>query len=412
MTGNVSAVHPGVTAWQSSLRHTDQLFEMLDPSALYSRPVPERHRLIFYLGHLEAFDWNLLARRSERRPSFHPTFDKLFEFGIDPEPGCLPQDQATDWPDEPEVRAYVARIRQELESVLLEAPDELVHTAIEHRLMHAETLAYLFHSLPFSEKHKPAGEAPDPGASVWYGEGREVLVPAGTATLGRAPGSGFGWDNEFPDIELPVPAFAIQPHKVTNGEYLAFVEGGGAVPHFWNREGGVWFYRGMFEQTPLPLNHPVYVTHEQASAYAAWKGAALPSEAQFHRAAYGTPEGIEREYPWGGAPPSPEHGNFDFQRWDPMPVDAHPAGDSAWGVSQLVGNGWEWTSSVFAPFPGFEPRPYYPGYSANFFDGDHYVMKGGSPRTAAVLLRRSFRNWFRPNYEYAYATFRCVLRTS
>jgi formylglycine-generating enzyme required for sulfatase activity len=97
-------------------------------------------------------------------------------------------------------------------------------------------------------------------------------------------------------------------------------------------------------------------------------------------------------------------GNFNFASWDPVPVTASPTS----GFAQLVGNGWEWTSTVFQPFPGFEPFPFYPGYSANFFDGDHYVMKGASARTAACFLRRSFRNWFRPDYPYVYAAFRCV----
>jgi formylglycine-generating enzyme required for sulfatase activity len=102
------------------------------------------------------------------------------------------------------------------------------------------------------------------------------------------------------------------------------------------------------------------------------------------------------------------HGNFDFHQWDPAPAGAHPEGASAFGVHDLVGNGWEWTRTPFAPFRGFAPMPFYPGYSANFFDGKHYVMKGGSPRTAACMLRRSFRNWFQPHYPYVYATFRCV----
>ncbi|MFQ5694635.1 MAG: SUMF1/EgtB/PvdO family nonheme iron enzyme, partial [Terriglobia bacterium] len=101
-------------------------------------------------------------------------------------------------------------------------------------------------------------------------------------------------------------------------------------------------------------------------------------------------------------------GNFDFHHWDPVPVTAHPAGASAFGVHGLVGNGWEWTSTVFGPFEGFERFPFYPRYSANFFDGKHFVIKGGSARTAACMLRRSFRNWFQSHYQYAYAGFRCV----
>jgi formylglycine-generating enzyme required for sulfatase activity len=99
-------------------------------------------------------------------------------------------------------------------------------------------------------------------------------------------------------------------------------------------------------------------------------------------------------------------GAFDFATWDPVPNGTHPAGQSAWGVHDLIGNGWEWTSTPFAPFDGFAPMPSYPEYSAEFFDGRHYVLKGASPATANELLRRSFRNWFRPNYPYVYATFR------
>jgi len=150
------------------------------------------------------------------------------------------------------------------------------------------------------------------------------------------------------------------------------------------------------------------VSHDNASAYAQWRGWLLPTEAQFQRAAYGTPDGTERAYPWGSASPSAAHGVFDFSSWDPEPAGSHPDGRSAWSVDDLVGNGWEWTNTVFAPFPGFEPLPSYPEYSADFFDGEHFVMKGASPATARELIRPTFRNWFRPRYPYVYATFRCV----
>jgi iron(II)-dependent oxidoreductase len=158
----------------------------------------------------------------------------------------------------------------------------------------------------------------------------------------------------------------------------------------------------------LPLAWPVYVSLAEAHAYAAWRGARLPTEAEFQRAAYGTPSAIERAYPWGGAAPTSERGVFDFSGWDPQPAGSHPAGQSAWGIDDLMGNGWEWTSTVFAPFPGFTPIPSYPEYSADFFDGEHFVMKGASPVTARELLRPTFRNWFRARYPYVYATFRCA----
>jgi formylglycine-generating enzyme required for sulfatase activity len=120
---------------------------------------------------------------------------------------------------------------------------------------------------------------------------------------------------------------------------------------------------------------------------------------------------VERSYPWGADPPEAIHGHFDFGGWDPQPVGQHPAGQSAWGVDDLLGNGWEWTSTVFGPLPGFKPLPSYPEYSADFFDGQHYVMKGASSATARDLLRPSFRNWFRPHYPYVYAAFRCASRS-
>jgi iron(II)-dependent oxidoreductase len=154
-----------------------------------------------------------------------------------------------------------------------------------------------------------------------------------------------------------------------------------------------WHWRGMFDALPLPLDWPVYVSHAEASAYARWKGRRLMTEAEFHRAADGAAAG-----------------HADFTGFDPIPVGSHPATASVWGVHDLIGNGWEWTSTVFGPFDGFEPMRSYPEYSADFFDGRHYVMKGASQATAIELTRPSFRNWFRGNYPYVYAKFRTVAR--
>ena len=393
-----------VAELDSARIHTDALFAALRPEALYTRPIPERHRLIFYLGHLEAFDWNMVCRRTLGLPSFHPSFDQLFEFGIDPPEGQLPADVPGDWPSVDEVLRYSQQVRAEIDHHIGSAPPEVAAIALEHRLMHAETLAYLFHSL--DPKDKP-GIRMDPAVTTEPFAPARVAIPYGPATLGQSAGA-FGWDNEFDEHTVNVPAFEIGKHKVTSGEYLRFVEAGGPVPYYWTSRGGEWFYRGMAGLAPLPLDWPVYVTHEQATLYAQSRGASLPMEAQFHRAAYETPSGPARPFPWGHADPSPAHGNFDFARWEPVPVNATPRGDSAFGVSQTVGNGWEWTSTPFGPFAGFRTFDFYPGYSRNFFDGDHFVMKGGSPRTAARLLRRSFRNWFRGRYPYMYGTFRLV----
>jgi formylglycine-generating enzyme required for sulfatase activity len=152
----------------------------------------------------------------------------------------------------------------------------------------------------------------------------------------------------------------------------------------------------MFESVPLPLSWPVYVSHAEASAYARWRGVRMTAEEVFQRAAFRSSggEGSERIHPWGDEPAA-AHGVFDFTSWDPEPAGSHPQGASAWGVEDLVGNGWEWTSTIFGPFPGFQAMASYPEYSADFFDGEHFVMKGGSPATASGLLRPTFRNWFR-----------------
>jgi iron(II)-dependent oxidoreductase len=383
------------------------LFRVLKPEAIYARPIAERHRVIFYIGHLDGFDSIQICREGLGMKSPDPQLDDLFQAGIDPDSAHLPSDTPADWPKLETVEAYVDRCRKRVDANLEYAPEDTVHMALEHRLMHLETLAYMFHNFPYELKNTTMwGGSPEPRRTP--SSGPWLTIPAGLAVLGKPRDGAFGWDNEYGEVRKHVPAFRIQRYNVTNGEYLRFVEQGAAPPHFWIKRGDAFFYRGMLNEYPLPLDWPVYVTQREAEAYAKWLGKSLPTEEQFHRAAYGTPSGAIRPFPWGGAEPSREHGNFDFACWDPEPVYATPAGDSAFGVSQLAGNGWEWTRTIFAPFPGFKPRDSYPGYSADFFDGDHFVMKGGSPRTAARLLRSSFRNWFRRDYPYTYATFRCV----
>ncbi len=273
--------------------------------------------------------------------------------------------------------------------------------------MHLETLAYMFHNFDHAVKIAPATvNHAEPAPSLH--ENQWCEIPDGEATLGKPRDGSFGWDNEYSEHRVFVPGFRIQRDKVTNGEYLQFVDNGAALPHFWVQNGNGLYLRGMFADVPLPLDWPVYVTQQEAANYAAWLGKSLPGETQYHRAAFGTRSGFERPYPWGDRQLSSQTGNFDFRRWDPERVSSAPEGASDFGVHQLSGNGWEWTSTVFQPFEGFAAAPSYPGYSANFFDRQHHVLKGGSPRTAARLLRRSFRNWFRPNYPYVYAGFRCV----
>src|SRR6202140_4788661 len=441
-----------IERWSDARWQSDALFNLVRENALYERPIPERHRIIFYLGHLEAFDWNLLNGSVFGLKSVHPEFDRLFAFGIDPVGGRAPTDLPSDWPAVDVVRDYVSKIRNsldtKLEKVNLE-PDfrtdfrtdtgfslrTLLNVAIEHRLMHTETLSYMLHQLPLNTKVRPrAQQAVSPNNADPPVAHRMVNVPAGVVTLGLArDAKDFGWDNEYEAHKVEVPAFEIDQYKVTNRQYLEFMaaEGyetrafwndddwswktAGAISHplFWEKDGDRWLHRTMFDEVPFDeaaLDWPVYVSQAEASAYARWAGKSLPTEAEWQRAAYGSVDGNARAYPWGNETPNAEFGNFDFHRWDPVPVNAFPEGQSAFGIHDMSGNGWEWTSTVFGPFPGFEPFPFYRGYSADFFDGKHFVMKGGSARTAACMLRPTFRNWFQAHYQYVYAGFRCVRR--
>jgi gamma-glutamyl hercynylcysteine S-oxide synthase len=419
-TGASAAVDRGAAAarYRRLRARTQRIFDAIEPSAYYARPIALRNPIVFYEGHLPAFSLLAFIRRGLGREGVDARLEKLFERGIDPDSvdAAVPRSGAsTVWPSRDEVLAFgQAADRCVLEGIA-EAPVDAraiegLFTALEHEAMHQETLLYMWHRLPFEQKRAPpglgyelSGQPPAPGT---------VRIPAGPATLGADRDAiVFGWDNEFEAHAVHVPAFDIDRHDVTNAAFLDFIAAGGyrtrelwseagwtwiqaeAVTHpaFWESSASGYTWRAMFEAIPLPMAWPVYVSHAEAEAYARWKGRRLMTEAEWHRATEGA-----------------RAGHTDFAGWDPVPAGSRPGTASRWGVHDLVGNGWEWTSTIFAPFAGFTPMASYPEYSADFFDGEHYVMKGASPATAAELIRPSFRNWFRPTYPYVYAALRTV----
>jgi gamma-glutamyl hercynylcysteine S-oxide synthase len=406
------------------------LEEVMGAEVYYERPITLRQPIVFYEGHLPAFAVNTLVKWALGRPGVNAEFEALFERGIDPEEEAASPTPGS-WPERARVQEFARLADRVVEDALTENGRRValaVGTILEHELMHQETLLYMFHRLP-RERLRAQGERPRLQPVGVHAPDR-VRVPAGGATLGAHPSElPFGWDNEFPRQVVDVSSFDIDVWPVTNGDYLEFVESGGyherrywdesgwtwcardqrGAPLFWERKGGGWFWRAFFEEVPLPLSWPAYVSHAEASAYSRFRGRRLPTEAEYHRAAFGSPAGGERAHPWGDDAPRPgHHGNFGFVSWDPWPVGSCPAGASAFGVQELVGNGWEWTSTLFHGFPGFAPMASYPGYSSDFFDGRHYVLKGASPATATELVRRTFRNWYRARYPYPYAKFRTV----
>ena len=430
----------------SAWARTDTIFEILSPGAFLAQPIALRHPFIFYVGHLPAFAWNHIGAGVLGLPPFNAAFDELFSRGIDPDVDdptrchSHPDVPAT-WPALGDVLAYRDRVRTMiLESVeavparagtrLMAGEGRVVAMVIEHELMHQETLLYMMQRLDQDMKVRPAWLP-----SLPEGRGHRsaiVYVPAGRVTLGtELADSGFRWDNETPSVEVSVPGFRVDETPVTNAQFLAFVEDHGyersdlwrhadwewsraeqlASPSAWTKADGHWHYQGLFDRLPLDrvADWPVHVSLAEARAYARWRSARLLTEPEFHRAAYGDSTGLERPFPWGAADPGDRHGNFDLRSWSPAPVGSYPEGASAWGVHELVGNGWEWTDTPFAGFPRFEAWiPGYAGYSADFFDGKHFVLKGASWATAAELVRRSFRNWYQAHYPYVFAKFRCV----
>ena len=422
---------------------TRALFDLLDPAAYFEKPIALRNPIVFYEGHLPAFSVTTLIKKGLGRPGVDDHLETIFARGIDPEAEAAAVARGNPaWPGREVVLAYAdaadaligdaianGDVARDDHPLLRDA--QAVWAIVEHEEMHQETLAYMWHRLPYRLKSKPEHYfTVPPRLAAGSPRAARVRIPEGTATLGtRVDDKTFAWDNELPAHSVDVRAFEVDVLNVTNADFMAFVEAGGygdprwwreedwawvqeehvTHPGFWQRAGAGWHWLAMFERVPLPPAWPVYVTWAEAHAYARWRGSRLMTEAEFHRAAFATPSGTDRRHPWGETlDRAGAYGNVDFARFDPLPVGAFPAGASAFGVQDLVGNGWEWTSDVFAPFGGFTPLPSYPEYSVDFFDGQHFVLKGASPMTARGLVRPGFRNWFRPRYPYVYATFRCA----
>ncbi len=421
--------------FQAAWARSDQIFATVKPQALLSKPIAYRHPFIFYIGHLPAFAWNQICAGVLHWPSINARFDEIFSRGIDPDVdsgACHTHPEVPEnWPSLAEVLRYRDRVRaavlDSFEAVYACGADDVMaengrvfQMALEHEYMHQETLLYMIHALADAMKIRPRGLCdyrfePAPAR-------RAITVPRGPARLGADFAElVFGWDNEFPALEVDVAEFAIDSLPVTNQEYLEFVRAGGydeprlwqpsdwawrcesgaAHPQFWQTDHGEWFYRTVFDRLPLKAvgSWPVYASLAEARAFAAWRGARLPTEAEFHRAAYGSLREIA----------VPAGANLDFANWSPVPAGFAGEGAGARGVYDLVGNGWEWTASEFRGFPGFEAYlTNYREYSADFFDGKHFVLKGGSWATEAALARPSFRNWYQARYPYVFAKFRCV----
>jgi gamma-glutamyl hercynylcysteine S-oxide synthase len=332
-----------------------------------------------------------------------------------------------------EARGYVGEVRDKVLHVLESAPLEgrrlLDHgfafgMIVQHEQQHDETMLAT-HQL---RSGSPVLHADPPPAPTARPQRPEVLVPGGRFTMGTST-EPWALDNERPAHEVDVAPFWLDTVPVTNGEYARFVDEGGysqpqwwssagwayrqeaslEAPLFWRRDGDRWMRRRFGVVEPVPADQPVvHVSFHEAQAYAAWAGKRLPTEAEWEKAARFDPDtGRSRRFPWGDADPTAEHANLGQRHLSPAPVGAYPLGASPWGVHQLMGDVWEWTSSGFTGYPGFTAFPY-DEYSLVFFGGDYRVLRGGSFGTDAAACRGTFRNWDHPVRRQIFTGFRCA----
>ncbi len=301
-----------------------------------------------------------------------------------------------------ELRAYMDEVRARTLDVLAEVdladnPDPLLRDGflyemlIAHEHQHGETILQLLQMIesyePVERDHDPASEPVSDGPEM-------VRVDGGEQAIGTGPG-GFAYDNERPRHTVELEPFLIDRAPVTNGAFAEFVVATGAEPpKYWERDGeGGWLRTAMGSTEPVDPRLPVvHVDWSQADAFARWAGKRLPSELEWEAAAAGAAR---------------ERANLDQLGFGCAPAGAYADAPSDHGAVQMLGDVWEWTSSDFEAYPGFEAFPY-PEYSEVFFGLGHKVLRGGSWATRRDVIRTSFRNWDLPQRSQIFSGVRCV----
>ncbi|NUR26476.1 MAG: ergothioneine biosynthesis protein EgtB [Catenulispora sp.] len=332
-----------------------------------------------------------------------------------------------------EARRYIegvrGRVLDVLDAVDLDGPAPLHRDGfvfglvIQHEHQHDETMLA---TLQLSGQPGLVSDGDLPHGRE--GGPREVHVPAGPFLMGT-DALPWAYDNERPAHRVDLPGYWIDRLPVGNLAYAEFIEAGGyddprwwdpqgwdwrqrtgtTAPLFWTREGDTWWRTRFGRTEPLPLGEPVqHVCWYEADAYARWAGKRLPTEAEWEKACGWDPAtGTARTYPWGSDAPTPALTNLGHHASHPAPLGAYPAGASAYGAEQMVGDVWEWTSSFFGGYPGFRSFPY-KEYSEVFFGQDYRVLRGGSWAADPAAVRTTFRNWDYPIRRQIFTGFRCA----
>ena len=403
-------------------------------STLSDRDLEEQHDvlmspIIWDLGHIASFEELWLLKQLDSPVEFgempglynpfeHPRRDR----------GALPL------PRRSEVLSELARVREEvlkrLETVDFDA-SPLLHEGYVYRMVaqhehqHNETMLQTL-QLKLGGPYHPAERRELPaGTEIAQGM---VSIPAGEYTLGTDDRSA-AYDNERPRHAIALKAFRMDRTPVTNGQYLAFIADGGytrpelwsptglqwldqsraVAPLYWSLTDNGWWSRSMDRAEHVDPTRPVcHVSYYEAEAFARWAGKRLPTEAEWEVAATWDPaRGVALAYPWGNEVPTPGLANVDQLGFGTAPVGAYPKNVSPLGCYGMIGDTWEWTSSDFGPYPGYETFPY-AEYSEVFFGTEYKVLRGGSWATRPTVARSTFRNWDYPVRRQIFSGFRCA----
>ncbi len=414
---------------------TLELVAGLDGDQLMGPKLDIVNPLLWEIGHLAWFHEYFALRRLDGGAPLLPDADEIYDSST------VHHDTRWDLPL-PSLEGtldYMARVQEAMTArldgdVAGEAQSYLYQLTTFHEDMHDEAFLWTrqTHGWPEPDFAVARGGPPDDAeAGALPGD---VDVPGGTFDLGSTTDASFVFDNEKWAHAVEIGPFRIARAPVTNAEFAAFVEDGGyrnrrlwdeggwrwrtqaraEHPVYWVAQGnGGWAERRFQRVVPLAPHRPVvHVNWYEVNAYCRWAGRRLPTEAEWEAAASGEPSANgtlvahRRTWPWGETPPAGEHANLDARVLGTVDVAAHAAGDSAFGCRQMLGNVWEWTASVFDPYPGFSADAYR-DYSAPWF-GTRRVLRGGAWMTRSRMLNNRYRNFFTPERRDIFAGFRTV----
>jgi gamma-glutamyl hercynylcysteine S-oxide synthase len=298
---------------------------------------------------------------------------------------------------------------------------------LQHEYQHNETILQTL-QLKQGRPYSPALRYDIPVDGQEPGSPAMTRFPGGPVEIGTDDRAS-AYDNERGRHSVRLAPFWIDVHPVTNREFEGFVEAGGysnreywsdagwdwlqssavTAPKYWTRADHAWATRSMDRAGPVPASHPVcHVCYHEAEAFARYAGKRLPTEQEWEAAASWNPEtGTKQAFPWGDQPASKDLANIDQLSFGTAPVGSYPKNLSPIGCSGMIGDVWEWTSSDFQPYPGFESFPY-KEYSEAFFGSEYKVLRGGSWATRPGAIRNTFRNWDYPIRRQIFSGFRCA----